>query len=103
MNILQATSSKVNWRAKARKLPSGDLDADLSTEFRRAVREDKDLYASLKEGCERFVRYRDNSRISREDSEFRYSLIGKLRRKLASVCLSALEPDLVILDEFQRC
>jgi hypothetical protein len=102
MNILQATSSKYKWRAKARSLPSGDLDADLSTTFRRAVLEDRDLYGSLKEGCERFIRYRDNSRISREDSEFRYSLIGKLRRKLASVCLSALEPDLVILDEFQR-
>lgn len=102
MNILQATSGKENWRSKARSLPASDLDADLSTDFRRAVLEDKELYAALKEGCERFVRYRDNARISREDSEFRYALIGKLRRKLASVCLSALEPDLVILDEFQR-
>jgi hypothetical protein len=30
------------------------------------------------------------------------SLIGELRRTLARCCLDALEPDLVILDEFQR-
>lgn len=102
LNILQATAGKDNWRAKARNLPTEDLDADLSKDFHRAVLEDERLYADLTEGCERFARYRDYSRIPWEDSELRYNLIGKLRSKLASVCLSALEPDLVILDEFQR-
>jgi hypothetical protein len=101
LNILQATAGKDNWRAKAKNLPAEDLDADLSKAFRRAVLEDAELYAALKEGCERFARYRDYSRIPWEDSELRYDLIGKLRSKLVSVCLSALEPDLVILDEFQ--
>lgn len=102
LNILQATAGKDNWRAKAKNLPAEDLDADLSKGFRRVILEDVELYAALKEGCERFARYRDYSRIPWEDSELRYDLIGKLRSKLASVCLSALEPDLVILDEFQR-
>ncbi len=102
LNILQATAGKDNWRAKAKNLPAEDLDADLSKDFRRAVLENAELYAALKEGCERFARYRGYSRIPWEDSELRYNLIGKLRSKLASVCLSALEPDLVILDEFQR-
>lgn len=101
-NILQATVGKDNWRAKVKNLPAENLDSDLSKVFRRAVREDTELYAALKEGCERFARYRDYGRIPWEDSELRYNLIGKLRSKLASVCLSALEPDLVILDEFQR-
>lgn len=102
LNILQATAGKDNWRAKAQNLPAEDLDADLSKAFRRAVLEDAELYAALKEGCERFARYRDYARIPWEDTELRYDLIGKLRGKLASVCLSALEPDLIILDEFQR-
>lgn len=102
LNILQATAGKENWRAKANNLPAEELDADLSKAFRRAVLEDAELYGALKDGCERFARYRDYSRIPWEDSELRYDLIGKLRSKLASVCLSALEPDLVILDEFQR-
>jgi hypothetical protein len=102
LNILQATAGKKNWRAKAKNLPASELDVDLSKAFRRAVLEDAELYADLKEGCDRFARYRDYSRIPWEDSELRYNLIGRLRSKLASVCLSALEPDLVILDEFQR-
>lgn len=102
LNILQATAGMDNWRANAENLPAEYLDADLSRAFRRAVLEDAELYTALKEGCERFARYRDYSRIPWEDSELRYDLIGKLRSKLASVCLSALEPDLVILDEFQR-
>lgn len=102
LNILQATVGKDSWRAKAQNLSTEYLDADLSKSFRRAVREDVELYAVLKDGCERFARYRNYNRISWEDSELRYDLIGKLRSKLASVCLSALEPDLVILDEFQR-
>lgn len=102
LNMLQATAGKNNWRAKAKNLPAEHLDSDLSKAFRRAVLDDSVLYASLKDCCERFTRYRDYSRIPWEDSELRYSLIGKLRSILASVCLTALEPDLVILDEFQR-
>ena len=102
LNVLQATVGKKNWRAKAKYFLAEDLDSDLSKAFRRAVLADAELYADLKEGCERFAHYRDYSRIPWEDSELRYNLIGRLRSKLASVCLSALEPDLVILDEFQR-
>lgn len=102
LNLLQATAGKDGWRTRAKNLPAEELDSDLSKEFRRAVLDDAELYADLKEGCERFARYRDYTRIHWEDSELRYSLIGKLRSKLASVCLKALEPDLVILDEFQR-
>lgn len=102
LNLLQATAGKNNWRAKAKKLSAKELDTELSKAFRRSVLGDAKLYAALKEGCERFARYRDYSRIPWEDSELRYDLIGKLRNKLASVCLAALEPDLVILDEFQR-
>ena len=102
LNVLQATVGKKNWQANVESLLAEDLDSDLSITFRREVLADTELYADLKEGCERFAHYRDNSRIPWEDSELRYKLIGRLRSKLASVCLSALEPDLVILDEFQR-
>ena len=102
LNVLQATVGKNNWRAKARNLLAEDLDRELSIAFRRAVRKDAELYADLKKACERFACYRSLSRIPKEDSELRYDLIGRLRSRLASECLSALEPNLVILDEFQR-
>jgi len=102
LNMLQATAGKDNWRSKAKNLPAEDLDSDLSKTFRQALLNDVELYANLKDCCERFAWYRDYSRIPWEESELRYNLIGKLRSTLASVCLSALEPDLVILDEVQR-
>lgn len=40
--------------------------------------------------------------VSREDSAARCDVIGDLRTMLATTCLEALEPDLIILDEFQR-
>lgn len=100
-NMLQATAGRAGWDRKVAESKEWTLDPDLSVEFRKAVRDDQDnLYGTLKDCCWRFKKYKEN--ISREDSELRYDLIGKLRSKLASVCLSALEPDLVILDEFQR-
>ena len=41
-------------------------------------------------------------RPPRELTVRRNRVIGELRRALARVCLDALEPDLIILDEFQR-
>ena len=45
---------------------------------------------------------RRDSKISQEVSRSRNTLIGELRMLLAEVCIDALEPDLIILDEFQR-
>jgi hypothetical protein len=100
LNMLQATSGKASWRRIAKSSDDWELDQDLSVTFRQAVLADKDLYENLKDCCWRFNRYK--CKPLSDDSELRYSLIGKLRSKLASVCLFALEPDLVILDEFQR-
>ncbi len=102
LNMLQATAGKDNWRTKAKNLHDKDLDRELCISFREAVLNDKELYKDLKDCCERFARYRDYRKISWQDSELRYSLIMKLRSALASECLAALEPDLVILDEFQK-
>ena len=51
-----------------------------------------------------FERVRDRIalRHDREARELRRTFVAKLRRILAGACLDALEPDLVILDEFQR-
>lgn len=102
LNMLQATAGKESWRSNAERLKKESMDTDLSQDFRKQVVEDKKFCDDLKDCCERFFNYRDHGLIPREDSELRYRLIGRLRKELASVCLKALEPDLVILDEFQR-
>ncbi len=101
-NMLQLNVTKENWRARLESPYYDNLDTELSKDFRRAVLDDKELYGGLKDCCYKFSRYRDRKRISGEDDEQRYRIIAQLRSLLANVCLSALEPDLVILDEFQR-
>ncbi|MFQ5483978.1 MAG: hypothetical protein ACE5DO_01450, partial [Desulfobacterales bacterium] len=100
LNMLQATAGKDSWRAKVRESDTWKLDRELAVAFRKKVRQDHNLYSDLKECCWYFKYYKTNS--DSHFKELRYSLIGRLRSTLASVCLSALEPDLVILDEFQR-
>lgn len=101
-NLLQATSGKESWRRQIAAARDLELDPDLTNAFRQAVLHDPELCQELADGCHRFRRWRPNKSISPEDTEFRYQLIAKLRSLLASECLSALAPQMVILDEFQR-
>lgn len=45
---------------------------------------------------------RSDVKATRDETRQRTRWIGELRRLLARVCLATLEPDLIILDEFQR-
>lgn len=63
-------------------------------------RGEPDLRTRFGNLCSAFNRV--NARVSQEDHSERAGVIGELRGLLASVCLEALEPDLIILDEFQR-
>ena len=101
MNLLQAgIVSREGWRGGLlnNKRPIAD---DIRKRFVAAFNARTDLQDDLNELLDTwFHRYRQNwppeARWKRDD------LIGKLRSLLAEVCVGALEPDLVILDEFQR-
>ena len=102
LNLLQAKAGKDSWRYRVNELSAERLDPDISLSFRESVLADEELYEKLENCCERFSRYRDWKNIPLDDSELRYDVIARLRSMLASKCMDALEPDLVILDEFQR-
>jgi hypothetical protein len=99
LHLLQCSSSRKGWLScvKGSREP---IDATLATQFRAAVHSDEALRQRLVACSERFHRYREHP--PRTESEERYALVGDLRKRLASTCLHALEPDLVVLDEFQR-
>jgi len=97
-NLLQCDVGKARWDAYVDEPPS--YDEPLIAQFVKDVRSDTELFVELKELCSEFGYYRKHWK-----DELRWrrnKVIGKLRRKLARVCLQALEPDLVIFDEFQR-
>src|SRR5262249_25275317 len=71
---------------------------EVTASFRRAVKNDS-AFPQLEELVEEF---RGLSRLSQAQRHRRLLLVGSLRRVLAEVSVDCLEPDLVILDEFQR-
>jgi hypothetical protein len=72
-------------------------DATIAGRFATAMR-DSPLRVQL-EGLIEVARRRA---LHDDERELQLELIGTLRRELAQCCVDALEPDLVILDEFQR-
>ena len=100
MNLLQVgIVNRENWRRRLRyRLP---IDKDIRKRFEVAFHESANLRSELHEVLDTwFGRYRQH--WPPEARRRRDQVIGKLRRLLAEVCVGALEPDLVILDEFQR-
>ena len=77
------------------------IDDDLAKAFeRRLLEEGEDLRERYADLCKRF--WRTRPRIPWDDRWRQIRFVGQLRSMLAEVCVTALEPDLVILDEFQR-
>ncbi len=74
-----------------------ELDAGLSEKYQRKIRGATSLFARLDALVCSYDRRRRN-----EFKDELNNVIAELRELLAQVCLDALEPDLVILDEFQR-
>ena len=98
-NLLQVGASVDNWRWAVEHTPFGDVDQKLIAEFQIACTNGALLY-ELGELCCLFHRRRNG--YPQEMVEGRNKTIARLRSRLAHVCVDALEPDLIILDEFQR-
>lgn len=113
LNALQGYSYWKNFRRHVRKFPQrhaideGLAEAFLSDLDRQAGRDRAagrdDLRARFAELCSRLPKaYEDTTNIPRETKRLQREVVGDLRWHLAVSCIEALEPDLVILDEFQR-
>jgi hypothetical protein len=87
---------------------NGDVDEHLlerfAEELARApggVPELQARYCSLRERFAR-IRTQRSRNLTTELRQERAAFVGELRERLAHACVEALQPDLVILDEFQR-
>ncbi|MFC2142157.1 helicase-related protein, partial [Acidobacteriota bacterium] len=109
-NVFQDYASYENWRKLISEFPMEySVEPDLKQKFLEAVEvriaEAKangkpDLRSRFDDLCLRFGYFKKN--IPVQDRRDMSVFIGELRMILAEACLEALEPDLVILDEFQR-
>ena len=103
MNLLQGGVKRKNdwrWRLKSAKWRP-EIDPRISEKFLCEYRNHPWLEAKIDEATDTwFSRYKASPPW--EAIRAQNKIIGELRQTLARVCVDALEPDLVILDEFQR-
>ena len=94
-----------NYEARLMQYDDRSFDKDLAIKFGEDVRtaityKERPLLDELEETAVALRRVVGNP--THELSRHRYRLIGQLRSLIATAAVEALEPDLVILDEFQR-
>ena len=94
--LLQCSVGDDSWRWWTREWKPESLDEDIRAAFVENITEDQKLHGRIKDFCARSRR-----RILWGDPE-RLALVSELRFRLAEMSIDMLEPDLIILDEFQR-
>ena len=101
MNFLQGgITRRDDFRSRLKNYPR-PIDRTIRQRFKAALHGRPDLKKRLHELLDTwFGRYREH--WPAEARHPRDQVISELRRVLAGACVRALEPDLVILDEFQR-
>lgn len=92
--------SRDNWSAQLDGFNVQDIDEQLAGCFVERVKNTPGLLDDFYSLVDRFSYYRQH--ILEADQRDRLKLFGQLRQALATSCVQALEPDIVILDEFQR-
>ena len=98
-NLLQVGAGIDSWHRIVEQTRIDEVDQKLINNFRTECT-NRNLIDGLAELCRLFHRRR--SRYPPEMTGPRNRTVSELRSRLAHVCVDALEPDLIILDEFQR-
>lgn len=109
-NFFQVYKGNVAWDREVDRLSieiesleGRSIDPGVKSRFAAELAKVEGLRSAFDAALEHFKRRRDQPRnVPRDVRELRDPLIGQFRECLARACLSALEPDLIILDEFQR-
>ncbi|MFU8821066.1 MAG: helicase-related protein [Gammaproteobacteria bacterium] len=101
MNLLQGGVTRTQWWRDTLTHQPLPLDPGIRRAFRTAVRQSPDLRNEIRALIDTWF-HRSRKEWPRDVRMQRNRLLGELRRLLAGICIDALEPDLIILDEFQR-
>jgi len=100
-NLLQGDVKIENWRRLLEEFPQEEIDPNLAQHFIRALNRTS-IHRRFNQLAAHFPRARRYRNVPQPLRQERNALIGELRTLLARSCVDALEPDIVILDEFQR-
>ena len=110
-NLFQCHMDRDRWHSRiaefAQELTDDPTDLDgtyidpgIWDRFLDNVDADSEIPELREQALAHFARFQRT--VSSDAATARTNLIGRLRRHLAMACIDRLEPDIVILDEFQR-
>lgn len=99
VRLFQGWAGELGWAAERAKIAPAPVDADIAARFRSAVLAEPGLLEEIADLAANFLAAAEPDLEMRRRRE---ALIGRLRNLLARISAAALEPDLIILDEFQR-
>lgn len=101
VNVLQCAAQKDYWRQYLTDFPKCNaINPELKEAFIEGLSKKPDIRERFMDLAVRFRYFRKH--LPDRDRRERNALVGELRSVLAAGCVHALEPDLIILDEFQR-
>jgi hypothetical protein len=100
-NVLQGDCTPESFRRQVDDFNYyHSIEPGMAASFLRQLGEHPALRTEFEELIGHY--HRANASVPADVSRRRSALVGQLRSVLARACLHALEPDLIILDEFQR-
>lgn len=109
VDVFAGDSSPERFKQQIKASAELEINAQLHSQFLDGLddveRQRRDQGRPLLREIVESVRERlatSRAKLSREEYVQRRDLIAELRSTLAATCLEALEPDIIILDEFQR-
>jgi hypothetical protein len=98
--LMHPVRSDDSFRAQVKDVKAANPDTAVGERFVRLVDEDEADHRNVFEELSRVLAR--GGELSYDQREQRLHLVARLRLLLARACVASLEPDLVILDEFQR-
>ena len=101
MNLMQGAVTRTDWWRRVLDSEPLPLDAGIRRQFRDQFARQHGLRTAIDHAIYNWF-WRMRERFPREARTERNRILGELRKMLADLCVQALEPDLIILDEFQR-
>jgi hypothetical protein len=94
--MLRCRVQKDNWENQLRRCDPDGIDKKLCDDFLEDISRDHCLYNKIRDICN------GGSDQAQSGNQAKLELILELRIRLGETSLNVLEPDLIILDEFQR-
>lgn len=79
-----------------------DIEKGIQKKFIKEFKNNEVLMRQFEDLKNRFSHYKMNKNIFDKDRQLQQEFIGTTRRILSEVCIEELEPDIIIMDEFQR-